>query len=66
MASIRLKQSRALMRCKGTVFGAPVERQVEATAVEVPWWKQAQQQFRLIVAFAGGIVFGIFGAKRFL
>jgi hypothetical protein len=51
---------------RGTVFGSPVERQVEATAVEVPWWKQAQQQFRLIVAFAGGVVFGIFGAKLFL
>lgn len=49
-----------------TVFGAPVERQVEATAVEVPWWQKAQQQFRLIVAFAGGIVFGIFGGKLFL
>jgi len=66
MASIRLKQSRALMRCKGTVFGSPVERQVEATAVEVPWWEKAQQQFRLLVAFAGGVLFGIFGARLFL
>jgi len=49
-----------------TVFGAPTERQVEATAVEVPWWEQAERQFRLIVAFAGGVVFGIFGAKLFL
>jgi len=51
---------------QGTVFGSPTKRQVEATAVEVPWWKQAQQQFRLMIAFAGGIVFGIFGAKLFL
>jgi hypothetical protein len=50
----------------GTVFGAPTERQVEATAVEVPWWEKAKMQFRLIVAFAGGVVFGIFGAKLFL
>jgi len=51
---------------QGTVFGAPTERQVEATAVEVPWWEKAQQQIRLMVAFAGGVVFGIFGAKLFL
>ncbi len=51
---------------RGTVFGSPVERQVEATAVEVPWWQKAQQQFRLLVAFAGGVVFGIFGARLFL
>lgn len=51
---------------QGTVFGAPTERQVEATDVEVPWWEKAQQQIRLMVAFAGGVVFGIFGAKLFL
>jgi hypothetical protein len=51
---------------QGTVFGSPVERQVQATAVEVPWWKQAERQFRLFVAFTGGIVFGIFGARLFL
>jgi hypothetical protein len=51
---------------QGSVQGKPKERQVEATAVEVPWWKQAERQFQLIVAFAGGVVFGIFGAKLFL
>jgi len=51
---------------QGTVFGAPTERQVEATAVEVPWWEQAKTQVRLAIAFAGGIVFGVFGARLFL
>jgi hypothetical protein len=51
---------------RGTVFGSPVERQVEATAVEVPWWEQAKTQLRIAIAFAGGIVFGVFGAKLFL
>jgi hypothetical protein len=51
---------------QGTVFGVPVERQVEATDVEVPWWEKAKTQLRLVIAFAGGIVFGIFGAKLFL
>jgi hypothetical protein len=51
---------------QGSVAGEPQDREREATAVEVPWWKQAERQFRLIVAFAGGVVFGIFGAKLFL
>jgi hypothetical protein len=51
---------------QGSVQGEPQERQREATAVEVPWWERAKQQFRLIVAFAGGVVFGIFGARLFL
>jgi len=51
---------------QGTVFGAPVERQVEAMAVEVPWWEKAKTQVRLAIAFGGGIVFGIFGARLFL
>jgi hypothetical protein len=51
---------------QGSVVGEPKERQQEATAVEMPWWEQAQQQFRLIVAFSGGVVFGIFGARLFL
>lgn len=51
---------------QGTVFGVPAERQVEATAVEVPWWEKAKTQVRLAIAFAGGIVFGVFGARLFL
>jgi len=51
---------------QGTVFGAPTERQLEATDVEVPWWEKAKTQVRLAIAFAGGIVFGVFGARLFL
>jgi len=48
---------------QGTVFGAPTERQVEATAVEVPWWRKAQQQFRVFIAFIGGLAFGYVATK---
>jgi len=51
---------------QGTVFGAPTERQVEATSVEVPWWEKAKTQLRSLFIFGCGIVFGIFGAKLFL
>lgn len=51
---------------QGSVQGEPQPQQQEATAVEVPWWEKAKTQVRLGVAFAGGIVFGIFGARLFL
>jgi hypothetical protein len=51
---------------QGSVAGTPQERQREATAVEVPWWEKAKTQVRLAIAFVGGIVFGVFGARLFL
>jgi len=51
---------------QGSVQGEPQERQQEATAIEVPWWEKAKTQVRLAIAFGGGIVFGIFGARLFL
>jgi hypothetical protein len=51
---------------RGSVAGEPQEREREATAVEVPWWEKAKMQVRLSVAFIGGVVFGIFGARLFL
>lgn len=51
---------------QGSVVGTPKERQREATAVEVPWWKQAKTHLRMGVSFIGGIIFGVFGARLFL
>lgn len=48
-----------------TVFGAPTERQVEATTVEVPWYEKFEMQMRLVIAFLGGGVFGVFIGKLF-
>jgi|APHM01.1.fsa_nt_gi hypothetical protein len=50
---------------RGSVAGSPEERQEEATAVEVPWWKQTERQIRFLLAFLGGVAFGIFGTKVF-
>jgi hypothetical protein len=50
---------------QGSVQGEPQERQQEATAVEVPWWERAKMHVRFGIAFVGGVVFGVFGARLF-
>jgi len=45
------------------VAGQPKDREREATAVEVPWYRQLGRQVRLAVAFFGGVVFGVFAGK---
>ena len=47
----------------GTVFGAPTSREVEATAVEVPWYQKVQRHLRLLIAFVGGMAFGYVATK---
>jgi hypothetical protein len=50
---------------QGTVFGAPVEHRttVRTSSIERPWWRDVGRQIRLVIAFAGGLVFGVIVAK---
>jgi hypothetical protein len=49
----------------GSVFGAPVEHRttVRTSSIERPWWQDVGRQIRLVIAFAGGLVFGVIVAK---